>query len=58
MLGATDYWFRKEFQHRGSVHVHGVVWLPKAPNVDKLKQNDPEIRRLSIEEVKNIVLNY
>ena len=24
----TEYiWFRAEFQHRGSVHLHGVVWL-------------------------------
>jgi hypothetical protein len=23
----TDYWFRVEFQHRGSPHMHGLLWL-------------------------------
>jgi hypothetical protein len=26
--GVTDFWFRVEYQSRGSPHVHGVVWLP------------------------------
>ena len=36
VLGATDYWVRFEWQHRGSPHVHGVAWLPDAPNVKDL----------------------
>jgi len=32
ILGAKDYWFRIEYQHRGSPHVHGVVWLQDAPD--------------------------
>ena len=31
ILGATDYWLRFEWQHRGSPHVHGLAWLPNAP---------------------------
>ena len=27
VLGVTDYWMRFEWQHRGSPHVHGLVWL-------------------------------
>ena len=27
ILGATDYWFRFEWQHRGSPHVHGLADL-------------------------------
>ena len=25
ILGATDYWMRFEWQHRGSPHVHGLA---------------------------------
>ncbi len=36
VLGAVDYWFRFEWQHRGSPHVHGVAWFREAPDVEKL----------------------
>ena len=36
VLGATDYWLRFEWQHRGSPHVHGLAWLPNAPGVEQL----------------------
>ena len=36
VLKATDYWLRFEWQHRGSPHVHGVAWLPNAPDVEQL----------------------
>ena len=36
ILGATDYWFRYEWQHRGSPHVHGIAWFKDAPDVEKL----------------------
>ena len=36
VLGATDYWIRFEWQHRGSPHVHGLAWLPNAPDVEEL----------------------
>ena len=36
VLGVTDYWYRFEWQHRGSPHVHGVAWLPDAPDVEQL----------------------
>ena len=35
VLGATDYWLRYEWQHRGSPHVHGLAWLADAPNVEQ-----------------------
>ena len=38
IMGAKDYWLRFEYQHRGSPHVHGVIWLQDAPdaqNIDK-----------------------
>lgn len=27
-----DYWFRFEFQHRGSCHLHGLIWISGAPD--------------------------
>ncbi len=36
LLGATYYWLRFEWQHRGSPHVHGLAWLPSAPDAEKL----------------------
>ena len=36
ILGATDYWFRFEWQLRGSPHIHGIAWFPNAPDVEKL----------------------
>ena len=39
VLGASDYWFRFEWQHRGSPHVHGLAWLPDAPDVQQILNN-------------------
>ena len=36
VLGVADYWMQFEWQHRGSPHVHGLAWLPNAPDVEKL----------------------
>ena len=36
VLGVTDYWFRFEWQHRGSPHIHGLAWLPDAPDVQRM----------------------
>ena len=36
VLHASDYWFRFEWQHRGSPHVHGIAWFPDAPDVQQL----------------------
>ena len=30
------YWLRFEWQHRGRTHVHGLAWLPGAPDVETL----------------------
>ena len=47
ILGATDYWFRFEWQHRGSPHVHGLAWLPNAPDAEKLLSCDESSQFLS-----------
>ena len=40
ILGASDYWLRFEWQHRGSPHVHGLAWLKDAPDVRRIE--DPQ----------------
>ena len=37
----TDYWWRYEWQHHGSSHVHGFFWLADAPNIDNLDLSSP-----------------
>ena len=50
VLKATDYWLRFEWQHRGSPHVHGVAWLPNAPDVEQLlsSANVPDTLRQEV----------
>ncbi len=50
VLGATDYWFRFEWQHRGSPHVHGVAWLHNAPDIEKLLSSDDSAELLDAAE--------
>ena len=32
IFSVTNYWFRFEFQHRGSCHLHGLIWISNAPD--------------------------
>lgn len=34
-----DYWYRIEFQGRGSPHVHGVAWIKNGLRIEDLKPN-------------------
>ena len=34
VLGAVDHFMRREFQHTGSLHVHGFVWLKNSPKIE------------------------
>ena len=36
----TDYWYRYEWQHRGSGHIHGFICIPGAPDMEKLDWNN------------------
>ena len=37
-----DYWWRYEWQHCGSSHIHGFFWMEGAPSVDALDRDDVE----------------
>ena len=47
ILGASDYWYRFEWQHQGSPHVHGMAWLRNAPNVEAI-MNDTEMSQREV----------
>jgi hypothetical protein len=32
---------RYEWQHRGSAHIHGFLWLQDAPNMERLDWSNP-----------------
>ena len=53
VLKATDYWLRFEWQHRGSPHVHGVAWLPNAPDVEQLLKDSE-----NAEALKQDIIQY
>lgn len=35
-----DYWYRYEWQHRGSAHVHGFLWIHGSLNMDDIDWSD------------------
>lgn len=35
-LDVRDYWYRYEWQHRGSPHVHGFLWIHGSPDMDNI----------------------
>ena len=57
VLGATDYWVRFEWQHRGSPHVHGLAWLPDAPDVTQLVSSADKIHDSLQEEISKYADN-
>ena len=38
----TEWWFRYDWQHRGSSHVHVLFWMKDGPSPDALDIEDPE----------------
>lgn len=59
IFGAFDYWYRFEWQHRGSPHIHGMAWLRNAPNVEAI-MDDPEMsqREVLIRYVDSLVSTW
>ena len=54
-LKATDYWLRFEWQHRGSPHVHGVAWLPNAPDIEQLQKDTENTEAIKQETINPAV---
>ena len=36
----TDYFYRVEFQQRGSPHIHGLFWVKGAPQYGKSSEEE------------------
>ena len=41
-MNVEDYWFIYEWQHRGSAHVHGFIWLKGAPKMESIDWNNQD----------------
>ena len=37
LLGIRQFWYRFEWQERGSGHIHGFLWLQDAPEADEIE---------------------
>ena len=55
-FAVENFWFRIEFQHRGSPHMHGLFWLKDAPDMHKLKDTDVD-KIKSVVEYFNILIS-
>lgn len=53
MLGVTDYWMHFECQHHDSPHVHGLAWLPNAPDVEQLLSSPDTLDAVKEEVIVN-----
>jgi len=54
----VDHWYRYEWQHRGSGHVHGFLWLSNGPNLQQKDLENPEHRRELIDYFSDKVFAY
>lgn len=51
-----DWWYRFEWQHRGSVHVHGIGKIQNAPSIEWAKMKDDEnTMNQVVKYLKNLV---
>ena len=57
VLGATDYWMRFEWQHRGSPHVHGLAWLSGAPDVEQIVADGADTTKEELIRYVDTILN-
>ncbi|KAK3918326.1 ATP-dependent DNA helicase [Frankliniella fusca] len=48
-----DIWFRYEYQHRCSIHLHGLAWLKGAPHVSENMSEDQ--KKVALEYFDNLI---
>jgi ATP-dependent DNA helicase PIF1 len=58
ILPITDFWYRFEWQHRGSSHIHGFLWVNGAPDLETLKIDDEASIRAFIDFWDPLVSTY
>ena len=58
IFGAEDYWFRFEWQDRGSPHVHCLAWLQGAPKVEELLEcKEDSVTFAAVEEITSNLIS-
>lgn len=57
-LKVKDFWYRTEFQHCGSPHIHGLLWLNDAPNFSELENEPSEEDKLICAKNPNKNVEY
>ena len=51
----VDFWYRFEWQHRGSGHVHRFIWLENGPNIDDKDLSNSDHKSELVEYFKPLV---
>lgn len=54
-LDVIDYYFRVEFQHRGSPHIHGFIWIRDAPTISDINIATEAEKTRFINYYKNLI---
>ena len=54
-LAFDDFWYRFEWQDRGSGHVHGFLWLTGGPEITDARMEDPAFRQTLVDYFKTRV---
>ena len=54
-LAFDDFWYRFEWQDRGSGHVHGFLWLTGGPEITDARMEDPAFRQTLVDFFKTRV---
>lgn len=52
-FNVKDMWFRYEYQHRGSIHLHGVAWFYDAPSIDNI--SNPSVQQNILDYFDQII---
>ena len=55
ILGVKDYWPYFQWQHRGSPHINGLVWLSNAPDVENIFSVSNEDKQLVLNFIDILV---
>jgi len=54
-FAVKDYWYRFEWQHRGSPHIHGLLWLEDAPSCSDIDSLSHECRAAIVQYFDGLV---
>lgn len=54
-LDVLDFYFRIEFQHRGSPHIHGFIWIRDAPTIIDIERMTDEEKSALIDYYKKLI---